>query len=42
MKFYLAPMEGITGHIYRNSYEKYFHNIKNNKKSCQKLFPGVA
>ena len=20
-------MEGITGHIYRNSYEKYFHNI---------------
>ena len=27
MKFYLAPMEGITGNIYRNSYEKYFHNI---------------
>ena len=27
MKYYLAPMEGITGHIYRNSYEKYFHNI---------------
>ena len=27
MKFYLAPLEGITGHIYRNSYEKYFHNI---------------
>ena len=27
MKFYLAPMEGITGHIYRTSYEKYFHNI---------------
>ena len=27
MKFYLAPMEGITGHIYRKSYEKYFHNI---------------
>lgn len=27
MKFYLAPMEGITGHIYRNAYEKYFHNI---------------
>ena len=27
MKFYLAPMEGLTGHIYRNSYEKYFHNI---------------
>lgn len=27
MKYYLAPMEGITGHIYRNTYEKYFHNI---------------
>lgn len=27
MKYYLAPMEGITGQIYRNSYEKFFHNI---------------
>jgi tRNA-dihydrouridine synthase len=27
MKYYLAPMEGITGYIYRNYYEKYFHNI---------------
>ncbi|MEN8077225.1 tRNA-dihydrouridine synthase family protein [Clostridioides difficile] len=27
MKYYLAPMEGITGHIYRNAYEKYFNNI---------------
>ena len=27
MKYYFAPMEGITGHIYRNAYEKYFHNI---------------
>ena len=27
MKYYLAPMEGITGHIYRNSYNKYFSNI---------------
>lgn len=27
MKYYLAPMEGITGYIYRNAYEKYFHNI---------------
>lgn len=27
MKHYLAPMEGITGHIYRNAYEKYFGNI---------------
>lgn len=27
MKYYLAPMEGITGYIYRNNYEKYFSNI---------------
>ncbi|WP_055669745.1 tRNA dihydrouridine synthase [Desnuesiella massiliensis] len=27
MKYYLAPMEGITGYIYRNTYEKKFHNI---------------
>ena len=27
MKFYLAPMEGITGYIYRNSYNKFFNNI---------------
>ncbi|WP_160675972.1 tRNA-dihydrouridine synthase family protein [Clostridium sp. C8-1-8] len=27
MKYYLAPMEGITGYIYRNAYEKFFHNI---------------
>lgn len=27
MKYYLAPMEGITGFIYRNAYEKFFHNI---------------
>ncbi|GFZ32402.1 tRNA-dihydrouridine synthase [Clostridium zeae] len=27
MKYYLAPMEGITGYIYRNTYEKLFHNI---------------
>lgn len=27
MKFYLAPMEGITGYVYRNAYEKYFGNI---------------
>lgn len=24
MRYYLAPMEGITGHIYRNALEKYF------------------
>ena len=27
MKIYLAPMEGITNHIYRNAYEKYYGNI---------------
>ncbi|MDU5108132.1 MULTISPECIES: tRNA-dihydrouridine synthase family protein [unclassified Clostridium] len=27
MKYYLAPMEGITGHIYRNAYNKYFNNM---------------
>lgn len=27
MKYYLAPMEGITGYIYRNAYEKFFNNI---------------
>lgn len=27
MKYYFAPMEGITGYIYRNAYEKFFHNI---------------
>ena len=27
MKYYLAPMEGITGYIYRNSYEKFFNHI---------------
>lgn len=28
MKFYLAPLEGITGYIYRNAYEKHFHNVE--------------
>ena len=27
MKYYLAPMEGLTGYIYRNAYQKYFHEI---------------
>ena len=27
MQYYLAPMEGITGYIYRNTYEKFFHDI---------------
>lgn len=26
MKYYLAPMEGITGYIYRNAYDDFFHN----------------
>ncbi|MDU5721462.1 MAG: tRNA-dihydrouridine synthase family protein [Clostridium butyricum] len=27
MKFYFAPLEGVTGYIYRNAYEKYFEKI---------------
>ncbi len=27
MKFYLAPMEGITGYVYRNAYYKYFGHM---------------
>lgn len=27
MNFYLAPMEGVTGYVYRNVYNKHFHNI---------------
>ncbi|CUU48786.1 tRNA dihydrouridine synthase [Clostridium beijerinckii] len=27
MKYYLAPLEGITEYIYRNSYEKFFGNV---------------
>lgn len=27
MKFYLAPLQSLTGFVYRNSYEKNFHNI---------------
>ncbi len=27
MKYYLAPMEGITTYIYRSAYEHHFHNI---------------
>ena len=27
MKFYLAPMEGITTYIYRNAFHKYYGNI---------------
>ncbi|MGC4019168.1 MAG: tRNA-dihydrouridine synthase family protein [Muricomes sp.] len=27
MKFYLAPLEGITGYVYRNAYYKYFGEL---------------
>ncbi|KNZ42760.1 tRNA dihydrouridine synthase [Acetobacterium bakii] len=27
MKFYFAPMEGLTGYIYRNAHHAYFNNI---------------
>lgn len=27
MKYYLAPLQGITGFVYRNSYDKIFNNI---------------
>ncbi|WMJ87078.1 tRNA dihydrouridine synthase [Anaerocolumna sp. MB42-C2] len=27
MKFYFAPMEGLTGYIYRNAHKEYFGNI---------------
>ncbi len=27
MKFYLAPMEGVTGYIFRNAHKDLFHNI---------------
>ena len=26
MKYYMAPMEGLTGYIYRNAYQKYCHD----------------
>lgn len=28
MKFYLAPLEGLTGYIYRNAMEKYFPGVE--------------
>lgn len=27
MKFYYAPMEGLTGYIYRNAHHAFFHNV---------------
>lgn len=27
MKIYMAPMEGLTGVVFRRTYHKYFHNI---------------
>ena len=27
MRFYLAPLEGVTNYIYRNAYHKYFEGL---------------
>ncbi len=27
MKFYMAPMEGLTGYVFRSAYQRHFHNI---------------
>ncbi|MBO8462610.1 MAG: tRNA-dihydrouridine synthase family protein [Firmicutes bacterium] len=27
MNYYLAPLEGVTGYVYRNAYHEVFHNI---------------
>lgn len=27
MQYYLAPMQSLTGYVFRNAYHKYFHNI---------------
>ena len=27
MKFYMAPMEGITGHVYRRAYYHHFNQV---------------
>ncbi|MBR3642533.1 MAG: tRNA-dihydrouridine synthase family protein [Parasporobacterium sp.] len=27
MQFYLAPLEGVTGHVFREAYERYFHDV---------------
>ena len=27
MKYYFAPMEGITGYIYRNAHHKFFKQV---------------
>ena len=27
MKFYFAPMEGISGYIYRNAHQQYFNQV---------------
>ena len=27
MNFYLAPLEGITGYVYRRAYQDFFHNV---------------
>ncbi len=27
MRFYLAPLEGVTGHVFREAYDTYFHDV---------------
>ncbi|MBQ7581747.1 MAG: tRNA-dihydrouridine synthase family protein, partial [Lachnospiraceae bacterium] len=27
MQFYLAPLEGVTGHVFREAYDRYFHDV---------------
>ncbi len=28
IKYYMAPMEGVTGYVYRNAYAKYYGGIE--------------
>ena len=27
MQYYMAPMEGLTGYVYRNAFQRYFGGI---------------
>ena len=51
MKFYVAPLEGVTGYIYRNALEKYFPGancyftpfiVPDQKHPLRKKFPPFA
>lgn len=49
MKYYLAPMQSLTGFVFRNAYNKHFHNVEkyftpflsdrklNHKEKCEVL-----